>query len=207
MVQELQLLDFTVENQTKKAVVIDVNGIRNKLSGSGAPYPNENETFHYQLSGGADGLLTRLTVIFESGSYIIRNIRWHTFPKALLTEKDYTSVVPVAARETEIFACAVTCEEDGYFVTSIPMQRGMGIRVDGNAAPVLTVNTAFVGAKLSRGTHVVELTYTPPGLRIGYAVSAVFVFAFAAWRLIPYLRVRLIQGLRAYDVDNSEGLC
>lgn len=205
--QELLLLDFAVENQTKKAVVIDVNGIRNKLSGSGAPYPNENETFHYQLSGGADGSLTRLTVTFESGSYIVRDIRWHTFPKTLLTEKDYTSVVPVAVKETEIFACSITCVEDGYFVTSIPMQHGMSIRVDGKAAPILTVNTAFVGAKLSRGTHVVELAYTPPGLRIGYAVSVVFVFAFAAWHLIPYLRVRLLQGLRAYDVDNSEGLC
>lgn len=183
IVQELLLLDFKVENQTKKAVVIDVNGIRNKLSGSGAPYPNENETFHYQLSGGADGSLARLTMTFESGSYILRDIRWHTFPKALLTEKRYTGVTPVAVKGNGIFACTVTCEEDGYFVTSIPVQRGMGIRVDGKEAEVLTVNTAFAGTKLSAGAHMVEVTYTPPGLRIGYAVSALFTLIFASWTI------------------------
>lgn len=183
IVQELLLLDFKAENQTKKAVVIDVNGIRNKLSGSGAPYPNENETFHYQLSGGADGSLARLTVTFESGSYILRDLRWHTFPKALLTEKRYTGVTPVAVKGNGIFACTITCEEDGYFVTSLPVQRGMGIRVDGKEAEVLTVNTAFAGTKLSAGAHMVEVTYTPPGLRTGYAVSALFALIFAAWTI------------------------
>ena len=44
------LCQFDVENLTTKAVVIDINNIRNKLSGAFAPYPNGNNQFHYQFS-------------------------------------------------------------------------------------------------------------------------------------------------------------
>ena len=95
---KILLLDFQVVNQSKKAVVIDINGMRNKLSGASAPYPNGNDTFHYQFSDSSGKGIDSLEVTFSKGTYLIQNIDWHTYDEQLLSRKQYTSV---AARKTK----------------------------------------------------------------------------------------------------------
>ena len=45
------MVRFPVRQTSRGAVVISMNGITNKLSGKGAPYPNHNQEFTYILSG------------------------------------------------------------------------------------------------------------------------------------------------------------
>lgn len=168
---KILLLDFDVINQGKSAVVIDINSMRNKLSGASAPYPNENDTFHYQLSDASGKGLDSLKLKFSKGKYFIKNITWHLYDEDLLSEKPYTPVVSHETKDSEILSCTADAPEDGYFVTSIPLQKGMEITVDGENVPILKINRAFAGVKLEKGKHDIRVIFRAPGQKAGYAVS------------------------------------
>ena len=170
---ELLLLQFDVVNKGKQAVVIDINNIRNKLSGSHAPYPNGNTRFHYQFAGTKEQPLTKLTITLSKGTYELRNLSWYHCPASLLQEKEYQTVEPDITSKTgnSLFAGTITMPEAGYLVTSIPLQRGMQLYVDGKAMTPERVNLAFAGGYLSAGTHTVRLDFTPLGLYWGMGIS------------------------------------
>ena len=177
---EILGIQFEVESDGKRAVVITINGRKNKLSADGAPYPNENHCFHYQLSGDENGSLKKIEISFSEGEYILSGIKCIAYQKSLLTEKRYVPAVGEETEGNELLSCRVQTEADGYFVTSIPRQRGMELYIDGKETELLTVNTAFVGAKLSAGTHELTLCLTPPGLYIGCAISVLSAIGLLA---------------------------
>lgn len=176
--EQILLLDFKVENYEKEAVVIDINHIRNKLSGSSAPYPNENYTFHYQFSDSQGEGIRSLDVTFSKGKYLLNNINWHTYSKQLLSQKKYTAVESHGTKRGEILSCTAAAGEDSYFITSIPMQKGMEILVDGKTVPILKVNQAFAGAKLEKGTHDIRIVFSAPGQKTGYVLSLVSLLIY-----------------------------
>lgn len=182
------LLEFKVKRRGKDAVTIDINGIRNKLSGSGAAYPNKNNTFHYQFSE-EDGI-SSLKIKLAKGKYRISGVKWHSYPKKMLTAKNYSEVAPHTVTDNEILSCTVRVWEDGYFVTSIPKQRGMELTIDGREVPVITVNGAFAGAEVPVGEHEIRLTFHPPGLKAGYFISAAAACYFAVDLLIANRKKR-----------------
>mgnify|MGYP000273095419 CR=1 FL=1 len=47
---QILLLSFDVDYEGTRDIDITINGIRNRLSGSSAPYPNQNHTFTYMHS-------------------------------------------------------------------------------------------------------------------------------------------------------------
>ena len=62
-----------------------------------------------------------------------------------------------------VLSGTVTADEDGYLATSIPLQDGLEILVDGAPAEILTINEAFAGTSLSEGVHQIEIRFSPPG--------------------------------------------
>lgn len=175
---KILLLDFQVVNQSKKAVVIDINGMRNKLSGASAPYPNGNDTFHYQFSDSSWKGIDSLEVTFSKGTYLIQNIDWHTYDEQLLSRKQYTSVAARKTKGSEILSCTADAAADGYFVTSIPLQKGMEIIVDGKNVPIIKVNQAFAGTTLKKGKHDIRILFHAPGQKAGYWISTLSLFAW-----------------------------
>ena len=179
---EILGIQFTVESDGAHAVVITINGRKNKLSAGGAPYPNENHCFHYQLSGDENGSLKRIEILFSEGEYTLSDIKCTAYQKSLLTQKRYIPAVGEETKGNELLSCRVSAEADGYFVTSIPRQRGMKLYIDGKKTELLTVNTAFAGARLPAGEHQIRLCLTPPGLYAGCAISLLSVIALLAIR-------------------------
>ena len=178
--EQLLLLRFDVANHTGKAVTITINGVKNKLSAPGAAYPNGNGTFQYQfLSASVDGVadsgqgITKLKIKLPKGHYTLKNIRFGLLDASVFQEKAWTAVEALDCDTTknEILACKASADTDCWFVTSIPMQKGMKLYVDGVATELYTVNTAFAGAKLPAGEHEIRLCLTPPGMKAGIAIS------------------------------------
>lgn len=177
---EVLLLSFAVENRKSEAVIIEINGIRNKLSGKSAPYPNGNTEFHYQFSeSDADGVDV-LELVFSKGKYKLSEVQWHTYDKRLFGGKRIENVQPARTVGNEVLACMADVGRARLFVTSIPVQNGMKILVDGEETHLLTVNQVFAGAVVPEGTHRITLEFAPPGLRAGYAIGALAVCASAA---------------------------
>ena len=196
---ELLLLQFDVVNKGKQAVVIDINNIRNKLSGSHAPYPNGNTRFHYQFAGTKEQPLTKLTITLSKGTYELRNLSWYHCPASLLQEKEYQTVEQDIDLETgnSLFAGTITMPEAGYLVTSIPLQRGIQLYVDGKAMTPERVNLAFAGGYLSAGTHTVRLDFTPPGLYWGMGISFAGFFVYLGQLGYWYRRRAKEKGIKS----------
>lgn len=172
---KILLLEFDVVNLSSGAVVIDINHIRNKLSRAGAAYPNGNTCFHFQLSGQNEEALSSLQITLSKGTYELKNIRWGTLARSVLTEKKYTAA-EISGGEKEgkdILACEVQTAGEGYFITSIPFQNGLKIEVDGKRVPVIRVNSGFAGAGLKNGSHRIRVSFEAPGQSEGYLISAV----------------------------------
>lgn len=65
----------------------------------------------------------------------------------------------------------ITVKQAGILTSSIPYAKGWSVTVDGKKQPVLQTNHAFVGVRLSKGTHQIRFNYTIPGLKLGVLLS------------------------------------
>ena len=186
------LCQFKVENLTTQAVVIDINNIRNKLSGMFAPYPNGNDQFHYQFSADSSTGVDRLEITFSKGHYRLNDIQWYLYDQSLLNEKNYA---PLTADHSTGSGSAgimdtkytITAGNDGYLATSIPMQNGLEILVDGKPSDLVRVNQAFAGTYLEKGEHTIEFCFFPPGKTAGCAVSTAVSIGYVVYLLYTFL--------------------
>ena len=186
------LCQFKVENLTTQAVVIDINNIRNKLSGMFAPYPNGNDQFHYQFSADSSTGVDRLEITFSKGHYRLNDIQWYLYDQSLLNEKNYaplTADQSTGSGSTGIMDTkyTITAENDGYIATSIPMQNGLEILVDGKPSDLVRVNQAFAGTYLENGEHTIEFCFFPPGKTAGCAVSTAVSIGYVVYLLYTFL--------------------
>lgn len=67
----------------------------------------------------------------------------------------------------------LTTARTSVLTTSIPYSTGWRLTVDGRSTPTQVVNDGFVGARLTRGTHHIQLTYQTPGLKLGWGLTVV----------------------------------
>ncbi len=173
---------FNVKNRTDNAVIISANGRKNKLSGATAPYPNENDCFSYMLK--EKGNDKYISLKLSAGTYDLTDMECYRLPTKLFSKKQVTAMELLSEEQWEsdsILAGTVTTESDGYFVTSIPMQNGLKLYVDGKETKLETVNTAFAGAKISAGSHTIDLKFEAPRQKYGKMASLLSAVLFVIW--------------------------
>ena len=172
----LLLWQFTVTNHSRQPVRITAQDTTNMLSGASAPYPNENHVFHYKFPS-----TSILTLRLSAGHYTLNDSQWRSWDPARFAEK---SVVPLDfsrnLRTGTLIEDDVHLAHDTLFATTIPLQRGLRLIVDGKDTPLATVNTAFAGAHLEAGDHHLRLVFTPPGKKLGCLLSLLSAMYYAA---------------------------
>jgi hypothetical protein len=82
----------------------------------------------------------------------------------------------------------VQTDGPGFLVTRDSHARGWRATVDGHAADVLRANGKHRAVAVPAGTHVVELSYEPPGLCMGLALMAAACGAGLVFWVRPVLR-------------------
>ena len=179
------LLSFDVDYNGAKDISIVINGIRNRLSGSEAPYPNNNTTFTYMISRDED--MDFLEITFSSGSYRIKNATAYTIPLSAISHPGIVEFKEQKTKGKQIAAGNITMPEDGYFVTSYTFSQGYKALVDGKDVATVQVNNAFVGFPLQKGTHEIILEYHAPGKTVGIILSCAALMVLIAWNLLYFL--------------------
>lgn len=162
---QMVCIDFDVKNKGKKKVVIKMNGMQNTLSKKNAIYANSNHHFTYVLS---KKNMDALNICLSRGNYQISNIKVYTCPMSVFSRK----VQKVKMKKGIGYVKALS---SGYFVTSIPYEKGYSLYIDGKKTDIEVVNKAFIGAKIKKGKHTVVLKYETPGEKLAIVVSATFV--------------------------------
>ncbi len=176
MKNKILICSFAVESPKHKEVTIDINGIRNKLSGSRAPYPNQNHTFTYLVSSNQE--INALDIDLKAGEYLLSEFKfWAMDTKAWGNSSIRTADFETAMGKTLVQGTA-SCSADSFFVTSFPFRKGYEAWVDGKQVPVQLVNESFVGFPLSAGSHKITVTYQPPGKTAAGMISLASLLLF-----------------------------
>ena len=190
---QIHLLRFTVENPQKCSdgdTTITVNGIKNKLTCRSWKYFNSNYTFDYTLDG-------NLEIEFSKGVHYIKkaelySINYNDFVNS------YSDVSPFENVKVngDMISGTVNAKNDGYFNLSIPYDKGFKVKVDGEEVNYEKVNRAFIGFKIDKGEHEVEIEFEAPNALLGKVVSLFGIGIFTLIMMYDIIKSkrRIING-------------
>ncbi len=180
------LISFNVEYDGEKDMSIIINGIRNRLSGSEAPYPNNNGTFTYMVSSNEE--LEALDITYSKGDYKIKNVHAYTIPLSALSHPGVTAFQDGRTSGKEILNGTINMPENGYFVASYTFSKGYTAYVDGKEVTPVQVNKAFLGFPLQKGAHEIQIEFHAPGKSLGFILSllaaVLLLLSQLGWRVI-----------------------
>ena len=181
------ILEFDVTQANGREIIIDVNGTRNKLSGSNAPYPNGNTHFTYVLDARE---AQTLHIEKNTNEYVLQNLQCRLLDfKAVLQSRDVwepDTDVSHAGRG-EVFRGRIDMRRAGFFETSYPFRTGYSVTVDGERVRPRRSAAGFLVVPLAAGNHELQIDFLPPGYRVGLGISLLALLLLvlqlqAGWR-------------------------
>lgn len=141
---------------------ITIAGIENKLTCKEWKYHNQNYDFDYII---AKENLDSLSLNFKKGKYEISNVEAYVMDyKEIEDLKGDIDEFIFDKEKTkgDVISGSIEVTADGYFTTSIPFDEGFEITVDGEKRDYEKVNETFLGFKLEKGHHDIEIEYHAP---------------------------------------------
>lgn len=171
---KILLISFDVKDIAKaktRETKITINEVTNKLSKGNASYPNGNTNFTYILS--SNETIEDLKINLSKGNYTLDNIQVYSLDYDVIKNRKQ-EVTPLVSEETsnkEIIKGSIQTIDDGYFITSLPYQKGYKVFVDGKEIEPEIVNKAFLGFPLESGKHAVKIEFYAPGKTLGTCIS------------------------------------
>lgn len=188
---EVLYVRFQVKNhRCGKDVAAWLNGVRNKLTAKTHIYYNGNTMFTYAvaLNKGEE----KAKLLLDSGDYDVKNVEAYV-GQTKQTFSYHTFQTDWKRTKGNRIEGTVKGMADGYFVTSVPYDKGFTVKVDGHTVKTEKVNKVFLGFRIGAGTHHVKITYHAPGKRAGMLVSVVGIFLFAGWMALISLQIKRIS--------------
>ena len=188
---EVLYVRFQVKNHRRsKDVAAWLNGVRNKLTAKTHIYYNGNTTFTYAvaLNKGEE----KAEILLGGGDYDVKNVEAYLGQTGQTLS--YHAFRPdwkhTKGNRIEGTVKGMT---DGYFVTSVPYDKGFAVKVGGHTVKTEKVNKAFLGFRIGAGTHHVKITYHAPGKRAGMIISFAGILLFAGWMVLISLQIKRIS--------------
>ncbi len=100
----------------------------------------------------------------------------------------------------------VDAGDGGVLVTSIPYEYGWTLKVDGSKREINELTGGvFISTDLSEGVHEIELSFRPPGIITGAAISVLAILLLAAYTLIRRIGLRSLLARYLSDPQGAEG--
>lgn len=168
--ERVLFLQFHVKNlHPSEDVAVWLSGVRNKLSAENHIYYNGNTTFTYAVALKKGQKQAELT--FGRGKYEITDVKGFLgiLPGTALYQSEFQ--INRAKTKGNVIAGRMDMENSGYLITTIPYDKNFEILIDGKKAAIEKVNTAFLGCRMEKGRHQIEILFHAPGMVAGKAVS------------------------------------
>lgn len=191
----LVFLQFQVKNlRPNQDAAVWINGIRNKLSARNHIYYNGNTEFTYATA--LEPGVSDVYLEFGKGDYEILNVECFLADSGILKDtketdkKLYQSPFKVDWEQTKgnQIQGDIKVLETGYFITSIPYDKGFEIFVDGRRTVAEKVNKAFLGCAVRKGEHQIQIVYHAPGAKAGKFLAYFgFILFFAMLAAEAYI--------------------
>ena len=173
LIIKLKLLNQEKCSQTSPDQRITINNISNVLTCNKTFYENNNKTFHYVIS--SNNKIDLLHIVFNKGIYKIGNIETYKLNYNSLNKikENQSKFIPKTKNIDNKIEGSINMKKDGYFVTSIPFDKGFKITVDNKKIKPLKINKAFLGFKLEEGKHNISIEYIAPYQKEGLILTII----------------------------------
>jgi len=162
-----KLLFVSLYNQFEQDndISMSINGEENILTHKGWLYHNDNFDFHYVLSGNS------FEVKVTPGVYNLSDIRTYVM--------DYSfnryDIFNISSMDSDGIRGSIDVKSDGWFVLTVPYDRGFSVLVNGDKIDYELVDSSFIGFYLNSGSYDISISFNPPGLFLGKVLSGVGV--------------------------------
>ena len=176
---KLLIITMDMNYNDKIDTSITINDVKNTLSFKNWKYHNNNYTFHYVI-----GNTDELDINISKGHYEISNINIYVLDynnyKNVNNNHDVFNITNINNK----IKGNINVKNDGYFNLSIPYDKGFKIKLDNNLIDYELINTSFIGFRINKGYHEIEITYEPPYFKIASLISliSVIIFVIFIWR-------------------------
>ncbi len=153
------------------------------------------------------GKTFKITVDYNKGTpgditCHVRSLDYDTWDKAYEILSD--SMLTVTDHGDNHIEGTVTAKESGVLVTSIPYDKGWKLKVDGKNKKIQELTGGvFISVPLEEGDHDISLTFTPPGLLAGIAVTIISILLLAAFQIIRKRRLMTAIELPAFEEETG----
>lgn len=93
----------------------------------------------------------------------------------------------------------IVCEANSMMMTTIPYDKGWTILVDGVEQPAQKMLDAFIGVRLTPGSHTISMSYQPEGLGLGGIITLLSILCLG----LIALGGRYIRGCREENPEED----
>jgi len=165
------VIKYSINDSDYNRAII-INGVNNTLTYKTHSYYNNNTTFDYVISSNEE--IEELNIEFYEGTYYISDIEVYTIDNEFF-DKNNTTPLEIDFDKTkgdDIYG-SIDVLEDGYFIFTIPYDKGYTIYVDNKEVEIEQVSGGFIGFKINKGNHDIHLTFKAPYARLGRIVSLI----------------------------------
>ena len=159
-------------------LIIRINNVKNKLTCSSWKYYNDNEVFDFVL---ADKEQSKLTITFQEGTFNIGNFKTYVLDYATIenVNKNVDALnVDKEKTKGDNIVGDIDVTENGYFMLTMPYDNGFNIKVDGNKVEYEKVDETYIGFKIEKGHHDIEIEYKAPYKDISLLISIIGILSF-----------------------------
>lgn len=152
---KILFIDINNQQPQSQDITLTINNEKNLLTKINWPYPNNNTNFHYCLNNVVD----TLDIEISKGIYDISDIKTYTLEKTF----EIFDIDPFIIEKinTEIIEGSINASQDETFILKIPYDKGFDIKVDNQKIKYNLVNESFIGFKINKGSHKIQIKYTP----------------------------------------------
>ena len=165
-------------------LLININGVSNKLTCKSWKYHNQNYIFDYTFVN-----TNILNVTFNEGSYELSDFEIYILDFEEV-KKIYKTLDPFVIKEVknDKIKGKIDVKQDGYFLIQIPYDKGFEINVDGKLTKYQKVNEGFIGFKINKGSHNIIIEYKAPYKTLGLIISIFGVLLLVSISIFDYIK-------------------
>lgn len=127
-----------------------------------------------------------VAIKFGAGKYRIRNLQaFSGSMQELRSDNLYKDTFQIDSEQSgdDQIVGRMEVESDRYLITSIPYDENFTVLIDGKKAETCKVNTAFLGVKITAGSHEIVIAYHAPGKTAGIwmTVLGILLLGVGKW--------------------------
>jgi len=198
--REITNVDGVTKKYLSVIVKSDINSLAQVYWGNSLQELNEANSKLFPIDAGEkeyiidlgiiDASLLRFDVGQNTGLYTLKDLTIGSKIIGTTYSDDISKLkensLQVKRFDDSYLSGEIFVDENKLLFLSIPFDEGWSLKVDGNKRKIEKVNFGFIGVFLEKGTHEIELKYTPPYMQLGFAVTCLSVLIL----LIALIRLK-----------------